>query len=388
MPALDFAVSCSLEPRPGVGRAAMRGTGLRSLPADYHASNYYPQVEDRAEARWGAFTQLWTTRRGAGRVAAFADSTIFSNFSTFEPGKAELMLGMLEWLNHRNALRSAPPLLVGLGMVLAGAALALGRKWSISGLVLLGAAGLGWSAGVVSVRAVHRSAYPLPQPVRPFTQVILDRTVCDVPLSTSGFISGASNGFGIFERWILRLGWFTSRRPGPAAFGGELLVFLYPDREVPPDFRLQLAAYVAAGGRVLVIDSPVNTHSTANVLLHPFGLRLEPAAPAGGVLAGPEGWPAVAVEAAGAVQGGTPLLRLGQTPVAATVRHGRGAVTVLGFGSRFTDAQMGVTGDVIPDAELRQVFELQFRLLRWILSPVPQGASATGPPEVPGQPSE
>ena len=85
-----------------LGRAVIRSTGLRNLPADYHVSNFYPQVEDHAYSRYGAFVQLWATRRGAGRVAAFTDSTVFSNFSTFEPGKAELMLGMLEWLNHRN----------------------------------------------------------------------------------------------------------------------------------------------------------------------------------------------------------------------------------------------------------------------------------------------
>jgi hypothetical protein len=42
-------------------------------------------------------------------------------------------------------------------------------------------------------------------------------------------------------------------------------------------------------------------------------------------------------------------------------------VVALGFGSRFSDAQMGVTGDVVPDAELRQVFDLQFALVRSLM---------------------
>ena len=54
--------------------------------------------------RYGAFNQLWATRHGSGRVLAWTDSTIFSNFSAFEPGKTELMLGMLEWLNRRSLL--------------------------------------------------------------------------------------------------------------------------------------------------------------------------------------------------------------------------------------------------------------------------------------------
>ncbi|HUU18329.1 MAG TPA: hypothetical protein VMW72_14360 [Sedimentisphaerales bacterium] len=56
------------------------------------------------------------------------------------------------------------------------------------------------------------------------------------------------------------------------------------------------------------------------------------------------------------------------TPVAARVRHGKGTVTVIGFGSRFADAYMGVTGDVVPDDQLRKVFDLQFMILKDIVS--------------------
>jgi hypothetical protein len=364
---LDFAVSCSIDPGASFGRAAIRGVGLRSLPADYHASNFYPQVEDRAEARYGAFTQLWTTRRGAGRVAAFTDSTIFSNFSTFEPGKAELMLGMLDWLNHRNVSRDVRPLLLGLGVLLAVVALAINWRANGSRLVLLGAVLLGWSAAVAGVQAAHQSAYPMPKPVRPFTHVVIDRTVCDAPLSTSGFIAGEPNGFGIFERWILRLGCFTSRRQGDDALTGDVLVFMHPNQPVSREFRTAMSDYVAAGGKVLILDSPTNVKSTANALLYPFGLGVEHGTALKGALAPPEGWPAVTVDSACEVKGGTPLVRLGNAVVAARVEHGKGAVIVVGFASRFTDRQMGVTGDVVPDAQLRSVYDLEFSLLRTIL---------------------
>jgi hypothetical protein len=364
---LDFAVSCSIDPGASPGRSAIRGIGLRSLPADYHASNFYPQVEDRAEARCGAFVQLWTTRRGAGRVAAFTDSTIFSNFSTFEPGKAELMLGMLEWLNHRNGLFDPRPLLLGLGVLLAAAGLVLSRRTGGSTLVMLGTILLGWSVAVASVQAAHESSYPAPKPVRPFTNVVIDRTACDAPLSTSGFIAGEPNGFGIFERWILRLGWFTSRRQGDGALTGDLLVFMHPNKPVSQEFRTALSDYVAAGGKVLILDSPANARSTANMLLYPFGLSVEHTTPLKGTLAPPEGWPAVSVDSACPVRGGAPIGRLGNAPVAARIEYGKGAVIVVGFASRFSDRQMGVTGDVIPDAQLRSVYDLEFSLLRTIL---------------------
>lgn len=369
MPPMDFAVSCSIDPGTGSGRAAIRATGLRSLPADYHASNYYPQVEDRADARYGAFVQLWAMDHAAGRIAAFGDSTIFSNFSTFEPGKAELMLGMLEWLNHRAPSGNPQPALIVLGLLLAAGALIPGRRWPGGRIVLLSGVLLGLTSAGVAVRAMHRSAMPVPKALRPFTHVVIDRTVCDSPLSRSGFISGQADGFGIFERWILRLGCFTSRREGRDAFSGDLLVFLNPRREVDADFRRQLADYVGAGGKVLIVDSPANTASTANALLHPFGMQIVASPLPAGPLQTPAGWPAgVPAQNAGQVEGGTPLIRIAGRPVAATAEFGDGTVTAIGFGAQFADPGMGVTGETIPDATMRNLYELQFQLLRSILS--------------------
>lgn len=369
MPPMDFAVSCSIEPQLSTGRAVIQATGLRSLPADYHASNYYPQVEDRADARYGAFIQLWTADYGAGRVAAFGDSTIFSNFSTFEPGKAELMQGMLEWLNHRSPSRDTRPILILLGVLLGAGALVLGRTWPGAGFMLLSGVLLGITTAGVTVRSLHRTAIPTPKPSRPFTHVVIDRTVCDTPLSRSGFIAGQADGFGIFERWILRLGYFTSRRVGGDVFSGDLLVFLYPRKEVASEFRRQLADYVNSGGRVLVIDAPANTGSTANALLHPFGMRMVNGPLLAGPLETPAGWPAnVTTRNAGRIEGGTPLIRIAGQPVAAITAFGRGTVTAVAFGAQFADSNMGVTGDTIPDATMRSLYEIEFQLLRSVLS--------------------
>ncbi|HON90972.1 MAG: hypothetical protein KBI32_07610 [Phycisphaerae bacterium] len=373
LPPLDFAVSCSIAPGASSGRAAILGTGLRSLPADYHASNYYPQVEDLAEARYGAFVQLWTTQRGAGRVAAFTDSTIFSNFSAFEEGKAELMLGMLEWLNHRNASVAIRWSLITLGVLCAVAGWIFARRHGGFCLVALGAVILGGCVGVGGVRTLHKHANPQPRPVRSFVSVVIDRTVCSTPLSTSGFIATKANGFGIFERWVLRLGWFTSRRKGFSVFDGDILIFLYPDGGVSQDFRIALERYVDSGGKVLVLDSPENAKSTANFILYSFGLRMGQAVQPRGALSVPEGWPTVNVDSALEVQGGTPFIQLGGVPVAATASRGRGAVTAIGFGSRFSDPRMGVTGDVVPNQQLRTVYDLQFRLLEFIHSSSSQG---------------
>ena len=63
-----------------------------------------------------------------------------------------------------------------------------------------------------------------------------------------------------------------------------------------------------------------------------------------------------------------PLGLIGERTVAGTKPFGKGSVTVIGFGTRFTDTNYGVTGDINPDAELMKVYEVQYGLLRWIMN--------------------
>jgi len=398
MPGVDFAVSCSIDPSLSCyGRAVMRASGLKSCLADYHASNFYPQAVDNAgkvihhaDSRYGAFVQLWSTRYGAGRVLGFTDSTQFSNACTFDPGKAELMLGMVEWLNHNNTYGDPRwPLAAG-GLLLLAVGLFFARNWDGAWLVLLAAGLLAWSAGVIGVRAVHRSTMPVPQAKSdaPLKLITVDRTICSAALSKNMFDSGKPDAFGIFERWMLRLKYFTSRRSGPAVFDGDLVVLIYPDKPVPYRFRDQLVEYVANGGKVLVLDSPENTHSTANEVLQPFGLSVERGPPLSGYMSLAKGRPWIPIMSAATVSGGEPFAWLvvqpqpvpGQAqaqagqpqqelrPVAARLPYGKGWVSVLGFGSRFSDAQMGGSGDTVPDEQLREVFELEFTIVRSLMA--------------------
>jgi hypothetical protein len=47
---------------------------------------------------------------------------------------------------------------------------------------------------------------------------------------------------------------------------------------------------------------------------------------------------------------------------------------VVGFGNRFTDPNMGVTGDVVPDEGLKAVYAVQFSLLRAMIDDKPADA--------------
>jgi hypothetical protein len=432
--AFHFAGTCSIDPGASLGRAVVLTTGKWSLPPDYHTENYFPQAEYRPDMRYGAFIQLWSSRYGRGRVLAIADSTLFSNFCTFEPGKSELMLGMLEWLNRRSQFDHGGvrllfwvllglAVLAGLGLAvrLASALLHVGRIANPSGhvgrianpsghvgrianpsgneaesldglairptemptpiVLLLVAAGLlGWTLASLAVPAMHRAAMPPPQPVRPLTRVIVDRTASEVPLCCNGFTDESDKGYGLLEQWIPRLGYFPSRRSGPESLCGDALLIVCPTRPTSDDYRRRLAGYVAAGGRLLLIDSPETSGTTANSLLFRFGLVVKAAPGVQGELKASDGWPGIPVERTFEIEGGKPMLWVGKTPVAATVSFGKGSVLVLGCGSLLNDTGMGLRYNITPDPKLLTRFDLLYALLR---------AGVTGRPLVsaPARPS-
>jgi hypothetical protein len=386
LPPLDFAVSCSIAPGNSRGKAVMRVEGLKNSPADYHASNFYPAAFDRAEMRYGAWVQLWATRYGKGRVVAFSDSTQFSNFSAFEPGKPELLLGMIEWANYRDGFGN-PSLFYGfLGLALAAGVLVLGRRSGGGWIVVAAAVILGHAAAAGAINDSNRQSLPAPQPVRPMVLVTTDRTVSGANLPKGGFIAGKEDGFGIFERWILRLGYFTQRTEGTDFASGNLAIVINPAKDVPDGYAEALVRFVEGGGRLLVLDSPKNYRSTANTLLAPFGLEVKHDTALGGVLSTSPGLPNMAVTGACEIKGGVPLSMLGGRRVAACVAYGRGTVTVVGFAGRFADANMGVTGDTLPDPAMRQVYEYEFSLLKAIVEDrLPTGAVVPAEPAVPAE---
>ncbi len=371
VPPLVLAVSCSIDPGTSAGEAVMRDTTLWSLPPDYHADNFFPEAELRPEARYGAFIQLWAVRFGRGRVVAWTDSTIFSNFCTFEPGKAELMLTMLQWLNHRSVLDRPGALATVRWLAAALAASALAGAGTLvwrNGLpaVILAAAAVGGIAtGSWAVASLHQRAMPLPEPQRPLPRVMIDRTLSEVALATDGFTDrGGGWGFGLLEQWIPRLGYITTRAHGAEAFAGDALVIINPTRSVPETFRQSLADYVAQGGKLLVIDSLGSPGTTANGVLAPFGISVRHATSRQGVLRLAEGWPDLPVEGACEIVGGQPFAWVEDLPVAARTRFGQGEVMAVGFGLEWNDRSFGSHWMRQPTAEEKKRFDLFFATLQ------------------------
>ncbi len=70
------------------------------------------------------------------------------------------------------------------------------------------------------------------------------------------------------------------------------------------------------------------------------------------------------IEQAYEVSGGQPLAKLDKRPVATLVRHGKGSVMAVGFGSLWNDTRMGETWMAEPDATVKARYDVLFGLLR------------------------
>jgi hypothetical protein len=428
VPWFDFAVSCSIDPGTSGGRSVIEGTRLWSMPPDYHNANYMPYAQHRPEMRCGAFVQAWATQPGQGRVLAFADSTVFSSFCLYQPGKAELLLGLIEWLNHRPADFDGSWLLLGLGVLgLGGAAWSAIRGGGISNfkfqisnpkpqisnprsqtsgpksqisnsksrvsslksafsnlqlsivncqfsILLLAAASCGWAVGSMATEALHRRAMPLPPAQRPLVRVVIDRTVSRVPLGKGPYNEDKQGqGYALLEQWIPRLGYMTVRAAGAEAVGGDALVVICPS--LPPDdaYRDWLVRYVRDGGRLLVIDSgEEDGQATSNSLLRPFGLEISYQQNWQGELAMADRWPWIHVDHAWEVLGGRRVASLdNQRTVAAEARYGKGVVLAVGFGSLFNDAPMGIDWAKYPGEEEMARYPAFFALMQLLVEDRP-----------------
>jgi len=382
VPPMYFAVSCSIDPGTSRGEAVIQNVGLWSLPPEYSTENYHPEAEYRPEMRYGAFIQLWATRYGAGRVIAFTDSTIFSNFCTFQPGKAELWLNMIEWLNHRSTFNNhwlqmavvTSIVVFVLLLLVFGIRLVAGTGQTVW-LFALAATILGWTCGSALITKVHGRSMPEPQAIRPMNRVIIDQTVSKVPLALGAFNQGDGEGFGLLEQWVPRLGYFTARRSGAAAFSGNALIILYPTGSVTRQYRESLVEFVENGGKLLVVDSPDNAGSTSNSLVWPFGMSIDHSASEQGQLILTDGWPKLPIRSACKVVGGKPIAKVNGKAVGAATEYGKGKVMALGFGTFFNDKNMGAHWMRTPDVKTLTRYNTLFAIIQSLIENKPIATS-------------
>ncbi|MCA8958093.1 MAG: hypothetical protein KDC87_18600, partial [Planctomycetes bacterium] len=97
-----FEVGCTIDIDSPRVRPILVGRSLKSQPIDFGVENFYGTPRDTSEQRTGQFPLVVTRAVGRGRVVAISDSTLFSTFSVFQPGRREIVEGMVAYADHRD----------------------------------------------------------------------------------------------------------------------------------------------------------------------------------------------------------------------------------------------------------------------------------------------
>jgi len=382
LPGLEFETSCTVKASPWL-RPVIAARGLGSEQVDYGHVNFFGDIQPDPHERWGVFLQAAARRFGRGRVLAFTDSTVFSNFSVFFRGKPELALGMVEYLNRSaGLLRPVPMLLMAGGATVILLALSrrarpgrnLGKRRSRasgSAAAPIGFAALviGAALGGALATSVNAAAQPLPPPHHPLTVVAFERRHSSYRLATllEGVVSDPDRAFDAFFVATQRLHLFprVAEDTRDALRGASVVVVLNP-ASAPGSGEIDaLYAWVRQGGSLLIMERLAGSHPAANAFLAPADMRISAAFP---------GQTEVPSVSGLAIYGGQPA-RLGPEastaadgPLASFATLGRGRVIALLGSERFSFQSMGPAFND-PSAEQRVAYERAYRLFEEIVLP-------------------
>jgi len=371
LPVFLFATSCSLTVSP-TADAVITGYNLKALVADYSQQNFFPIVANASDMRFGLMLQGAAVRYGRGRVAAFTDSTVFSNFWMFMPGKPELGLSYVEWLDRRNTPLGGAwvPLLIAAGLALPFALVTrrLSRSDIVSALVV--GALIGVPAAVFGYAHLDRRSYPLPAARRDYVKVCFERQYSrfTLPSTYAGFSAPAAESLQTFFVWNQRLGYVPTAEVtlNGALSGGDVAVIADPQRDPDPDAVSRIVAFVKRGGRVLVLGDGADARA-ANAFLRPFGMTIAPsAAQAGATVESRSGDRLTLTPSAGVVSGGTTLVAATTGgSVCACSAYGDGKVVAFSDRALFFNASLGDVSQV-PSKSQRLIGQLEFSLMRFL----------------------
>ena len=407
LPFYMFATSCSLD-APLLSDNVMLGYGVKGAQADYSQKSFFPKDAHATTAiEFGLLVQSSARKFGRGRVLLYTDSTCFSNFYMFMPGKPELVLGSVEWLNRSDRFGWARLLLLAIACAAAAgaffAARGAGRRQFF---VVVPASVLLTGSAVVSAAGwLNARAYARPTPHTNYPTVAFDAEHSKFFLPVKQLKPKATDRgpeMHTFYVWTQRLGIVPEVRYEftECLEGRDAVVVINPEREFTAEEVSRFVSYVEGGGKALVIDDPRNKLvSSAHQLLQPFGLRIDYRELHEGVIEDEARTPLWPAHHAGGVTGGEPLLyvrpptpgRQGvpgavrpasaattpaaepqpnaqdpRRPVLASVRRGQGVLVVMANANSFSTEVMGSTGTV-PDERVRRVYELEYRIFRDIL---------------------
>ena len=350
------------------GPASIRPTSLwtrpvyqvghsKSVRAIYSVNNFYPPPHDDPKMKQGTFCVAAASRYGSGRVAAWGDSTVFSNFEIFYPGKQEYLLNTLGWLNHKDGVLPSMGRRMALVVLLAGVAAFLlwrrePRTWLLTLTWLVAALGSAWLACGIFER--RRTEFPTPQQACDW--VVFAAEPEDPGHNLRDFVSEEpyNERYEVFIQWVMRTGAFT----GFHLLGTENANGLYAHLRASERTKIANALIVRKPGDLAQLNEFATIPRRQG---DPLLLMFASSVPVEEALAG--------IERAGIATKPELLaeIRKAWPSGEAVIDDGGRRLMIVAGAERFSDQAMGISEKVVPDETQKALFNQAFGLIDRLL---------------------
>jgi hypothetical protein len=346
MPNLDFMTGCSLK-APLCGEPVIMGSGLRADPGEFASVGFFRETRENdptqvTDTVWGLLNQAVAVKYGRGRVVAFADSTIISNFRIFFGGTSNFVIGAMEYLNRKNTYENEKQILFLLGLIFAGlAAFLLGREsWGerkMAALLVVLAIGALTVSGALLIFST-KGENTVPSRFYDYNHTVGFDGEHSENITSRGDLPGEYETFYIWTQRV-NLTPAIENRMEDAMAKGRAMVVIDPGAAISREELASLQDYIKGGNNVLLM---VSSEGPWSEVIRSFGMQTyylqEPANSTANdslmdsVWAWKDGLP---IESWGlAIKGGRPLLDINGRVVLAQADYGKGKFLL------FTDSQV------------------------------------------------
>jgi hypothetical protein len=376
MPYFLFATSCSIS-APLTAEDIITASNLKTMHLDYSRGGFFPDKAKEKNYPFGLFLQSVGVKHGKGRVLAFSDSTCFSNFYMYIPGKPEYVQGVINWLNRMNYY-DRPVKAVSVFVMIISLILMLylgfrGKKddsahsTKLGGLMLCGGV-LGLSTGALVFSFLMQTTYALPSEHTQMKKVGFENHYSNFRIPDKHLLHNPSIDFHTFYVWTQRLGYVPTLFSLEDSLDGfDLTVFINPEGNFSEAKLKEIEDYVTKGGRLLIIDNPKGRKSTARQILDMFGVKVlyDQYQEKVEVYDGPQR--VGMIKSFAPIEGGKPLLfSKDKKPLISLVEKGEGMVFVMAGSTSFTNKEMGKTEN-IPNEDQLFLYKMEFWMLTGLM---------------------
>jgi hypothetical protein len=277
VPVFLFATPCSLQVNNPAMRIVIPGLTTKSYVLSYANDNFFSDTKPDLNIHFGANTLLAAGNYGRGRIAVFTDSTVFSNFLINLPGKTEMALSTISWLNHRPATQGIKLVIIFLGAFFLFMFVYTFKKLKEKkNLFLPATIGLVMLLLAIQMSNIsNKLSFKMPEEIRPATKAAFLAQYSSIYLPFADWRIGDPSDYNTFFIWGQRAGICNKYhlRLEDALKTSQALFMILPKNRFTSKDLGKLDNYLKEGGKIILLDHG-GDGSSANDFLGNYGIWL------------------------------------------------------------------------------------------------------------------